>query len=511
MLKLVDLANRPDFQAGALHVSPALRQVDGPGGRATLEPIVMKVFLLLLEARGSVVTRDELFANAWGGVFVGDDSLNRAIARVRKIAAETAPGLFEIETIPRTGYRVTGKVLEFLERKPSSEIDSLAVASHVSRRALLGSSVAAAAALGGAGLWWVQARRSDGDFERLMQEGNDALRLDQPASAHFFQQATAIEPRNAKAWGLLAYSLASGASRTSTVTDETATAAERAGRKALQIDRNESNALLALTLIQSDALDWLGREERYRHILAIDPQNPRVMRGLGQLLHSVGRCRESLALVERALVLEPLAPDHWVRKALRLWILGRITEADFVIDRAMQFWPSHKFVRLGRLMIYAFTGRANAALAMVNDEARSPTFVTAAAVPVWRASLAALETRSPAAVAAARTANVEQSAGSPQIAAWAILTLSALGELDAAFDVANGFLLDRGSVIVRPRPDRKLPRINSAGWRNTYGLFTPPTRAMRLDPRFKGLCDGLGLTDYWRERGVGPDLFLIRP
>ena len=71
----------------------------------------MKVFLLLLDAGGSVVTRDELFDSVWGGVFVGDDSLNRAIARVRKIAAETAPGLFEIETIPRTGYRLIREIL----------------------------------------------------------------------------------------------------------------------------------------------------------------------------------------------------------------------------------------------------------------------------------------------------------------------------------------------------------------------------------------------------------------
>src|SRR3954447_10004173 len=110
MLKLADLASRADFNAGPLHVSPARRQVEGPAGSASLEPIVMKVFLLLLDAGGNVVTRDDLFGNAWGGVFVGDDSLNRAIARVRKIAAETAPGLFEIETIPRTGYRLIGEL-----------------------------------------------------------------------------------------------------------------------------------------------------------------------------------------------------------------------------------------------------------------------------------------------------------------------------------------------------------------------------------------------------------------
>ena len=70
----------------------------------------MKEFLLLLDSGGSVITRDELFGSAWGGAFVGDDSLNRAIGQVRKVAAETASGLFEIETVPRTGYRLMGPI-----------------------------------------------------------------------------------------------------------------------------------------------------------------------------------------------------------------------------------------------------------------------------------------------------------------------------------------------------------------------------------------------------------------
>jgi hypothetical protein len=45
-------------------------------------------------------------------------------------------------------------------------------------------------------------------------------------------------------------------------------------------------------------------------------------------------------------------------------------------------------------------------------------------------------------------------------------------------------------------------------WRNTLGLFTPPAKAMRLDARFGPLCDGLGLTEYWRARS-GPDAFLV--
>ena len=108
MLKLTDLAERPDFSFGTLLVSPSRRFVVGPNGEAHLEPLVMQVFLRLLEAPGVVVTRNELFDECWGGIHVGDDSLNRVVAGVRRVLAETAADRFKLETIPRTGYRLIG-------------------------------------------------------------------------------------------------------------------------------------------------------------------------------------------------------------------------------------------------------------------------------------------------------------------------------------------------------------------------------------------------------------------
>src|SRR3954452_24708488 len=168
MLKLADLAGRADFNVGPLHVSPSRRLIEGPVGSTHVQPIVMKVFLLLLDARGSVVTRDELFGNAWGGVFVGDDSLNRAIARVRKIASETAPGLFEIETIPRTGYRLTGEIVRSLDHAPRETVGIW------SRRGLIAGGAAAAAITGSAGLWWARSR-SDPRFDAVMARGDEAF------------------------------------------------------------------------------------------------------------------------------------------------------------------------------------------------------------------------------------------------------------------------------------------------------------------------------------------------
>jgi TolB-like protein/DNA-binding winged helix-turn-helix (wHTH) protein/Flp pilus assembly protein TadD len=100
------LAERANFRVGEVIVSPSTRTIRGPAGSCDVEPRVMQVLVTLADAAGSVVTRETLFRRCWGGVYVGDDSLNRAIAGVRRVASEVADGSFKIETIPRTGYRL---------------------------------------------------------------------------------------------------------------------------------------------------------------------------------------------------------------------------------------------------------------------------------------------------------------------------------------------------------------------------------------------------------------------
>ncbi|MFL5571352.1 MAG: tetratricopeptide repeat protein [Gemmatimonadaceae bacterium] len=106
MLKLADLALRGDFSLGPLRVSPALRLVKGPAGEIHVEPLTMQVFLVLADAKGQVVTRNHLYDECWGGVHVGDYSLNRVITMVRRIAVAAGRDAFTIESIPRTGYRL---------------------------------------------------------------------------------------------------------------------------------------------------------------------------------------------------------------------------------------------------------------------------------------------------------------------------------------------------------------------------------------------------------------------
>lgn len=507
MLKLSDLAQRVDFRLGPLSISPSRRHVEGPAGQAHVEPLVMQVFLLLLHARGKVVTRAELFDQVWGGVIVGDDSLNRAIAGVRRIAADTAPGLFEIETVPRTGYRLTGEIQSHQQALDSIETGQSDRDSGISRRALVGGGMAAVAAAGGLALWYVDAHQ-DREFDELMALGEQALDFGSPGSnaARYFQRAAAMRPGNAKAQGLFAYSRAMRSDNAEPGGLGTALQeAESASRAALAIDPDEPNALVAQTIIQGATLDFAATEDRLRAVLAIEPANLRAMRRLWGLLQCVGRSRDALALIERAIALKPLAAGNNYPWAQLLWILGRTAEADRVIDKAMQRWPSHHFVRFARFSIFAYTDRPRAALAMLETKETTPQNFSPAAINLWRVSLAALDRRSPESIAAALNASIEAAKRDPSLASQAASVMSALGEIDAAFEIAETHFAIRSPSNLYPQSVVTRPPARSTAWRFAPWLFTPPTAPMRSDPRFKTICDEIGLTDYWSKRGIKPD------
>jgi TolB-like protein/DNA-binding winged helix-turn-helix (wHTH) protein/tetratricopeptide (TPR) repeat protein len=100
----INLAETPDFDLGALRVSPARRRVSMSGQCRELEPKVAQVLIALASASPAVVSRDNLIEQCWDGRIVGDDALNRCILALRHLAKEYSPEPFAIETVPRIGY-----------------------------------------------------------------------------------------------------------------------------------------------------------------------------------------------------------------------------------------------------------------------------------------------------------------------------------------------------------------------------------------------------------------------
>lgn len=67
----------------------------------------MQVLVVLAGAEGVVVSRHELMQRCWDGRAVGDDAINRCIAKVRALAKSDPAPSFSIETIRGVGYRLT--------------------------------------------------------------------------------------------------------------------------------------------------------------------------------------------------------------------------------------------------------------------------------------------------------------------------------------------------------------------------------------------------------------------
>lgn len=495
---------------GEVEVIPSTRALVGPASTVKLEPRVLQVLLELVAAPGEVVTRTWLFERCWNGVPVGDDSLNRAVFELRQ-ALRSVGGRSTIETIPRTGYRLTdagapeaGEVTV----PPSGPSPTMG------RRRLLGGALALAGVAGAAGLWLGRpaARRSE-RVASLIERGDLVRRNDLPDAAEqgigFYRAALALAPDDAGIRGRLALALVAVAEYADGRGEARAVAeASDAIAHALAIDPQQPEALVARAALPPHYGNWLPTEQALRHVLAIAPGNEAAGEMLSILLMEVGRVGEGGAIIDRLVRAQPLSPAYNYRHVYQLWARGRLAEADRVADQSLQLWPRHSGVWLARFWIFATTGRAAAALAMLDDADRPDLAPPLRAV--LAASARALLSGRPADVLAATTANIAAARTGPFGVVNATLTLPPLGETDAAFEINRGYLARTGPLIGALRRPAGQIAFNQQNRRKTQSLWMPPASPIRTDPRFPELCEAIGLAAYWRRAGHGPDT-LDRP
>jgi DNA-binding winged helix-turn-helix (wHTH) protein/tetratricopeptide (TPR) repeat protein len=105
LTKKVELAAEPVLELGGISIDPVSREATFGGQRERLQPQNLKVLILLARRKGQVVTRDDIVECCWDARFVGDDVINRSISTLRQFARRA--GGFDIETVPRAGYRLT--------------------------------------------------------------------------------------------------------------------------------------------------------------------------------------------------------------------------------------------------------------------------------------------------------------------------------------------------------------------------------------------------------------------
>jgi DNA-binding winged helix-turn-helix (wHTH) protein len=513
----IRLSREPPFQLGAVEVHPATRQVLRNGDCETLEPRVMQVLVAFAQAEGAILGHDELIDRCWDGRIVGDNAIHRTISKLRDLGLNFGGGAFVIETITKVGYRMsvcgagTSHKLRIVEPVGSPPIRNTEWGS---RRAVLGAGVlASVAGASGVGYYLLRSDPLDARVADLIARSDQAIRNALPDSEEqgvgFLEEAVALRPDSKLAWGRLALARSIVAEHAPPGQRAAAVAATQdAARRALELDRRQSDALSALALLPPYYGDWFAAERRMNSVLSVDPECLPIRDARCFMHVAVGRGREGSA--DRLVIAarEPLHAGYQYKLVYSYWILGDIGAADRAADRALQLWPKHPGVWLSRLWTLAFTGRAARALAHLQDESGRPDF------PPWmfdmfRVSIVALMTRRSADVATAVDSVLSQLSKGPSHAIGAVMILNGLGEIDRAFDVASAYLLERGPLMASVRWREGEVSINDSRRRKTSMLFVPVAAAMRADPRFNKLTADIGLRSYWERAGVLPDFMKV--
>jgi DNA-binding winged helix-turn-helix (wHTH) protein/Tol biopolymer transport system component len=111
------------------------RELRKRGIRIKLQDQPFQVLTALLERPREVVTRDELYHRMWpDGTYVDfDQSLNKAVNKLRDALTDSADRPRYIETLPRRGYRFIGLV-EPVDKEPSGKIERVSVQKSSTRR-----------------------------------------------------------------------------------------------------------------------------------------------------------------------------------------------------------------------------------------------------------------------------------------------------------------------------------------------------------------------------------------
>jgi DNA-binding winged helix-turn-helix (wHTH) protein/tetratricopeptide (TPR) repeat protein len=489
----IELAHEAPFRIGAVEIRPATREIISGDRAEILEPRVMQVLVALHRAAGAVVSKSDLIQLCWEGRIVGEDAINRVLSRLRHDAEDKAGGAFRVETITRVGYRLVAA------DAPSGHG---VAAPTVSRRRALAIAGSAAAVLGGSAVAWKLLEGPDipPEAARLHEEGWNALlegTVDQNANAAGkFRNAVEIAPDVAKLWGSLALAYQLQAQSSPGVQSQSLREkGEAAARRAFAIDPNDPDAIASGVMAMSWYRHWFEFERACRAALARAPHHGGINFALSSVLAQVGRLRDSLPYIERAVEKMPSAPRFQMTYATALWDLDRIEEAGAAFEKAFRLWPRHYAIWFTRYYFLTYSGRPQEALAMIADEATRPT-----GIPDWNFDVTALQAKAiadpqPATIDKASAAVLDFAKRGVGLAESAIRFFAAVNRMDDLFRVFDGYYFDRGFTLGEARYSKEQGIYAPRRQRHTFLLFVPRLANARRDPRFAPMLSELGLED----------------
>jgi len=492
------LAHELPFTIGGLRVHPSTSQVESNGRRETLEPRVMQVFVALGRARGGIVTRDELIDWCWEGRVVGEDAINRAISRLRQVAADIGGGTFGVETITKVGYRLVQESFDAQPAKAGGEETSKSF----DRRHAVAALGAAVVGTGVLGAVWLKPWRHRPDTEavELVRLGDLAQRASRPDQTRqavtYFERAVRVDPNYGAGWGALALSYTHSLDGFSEAQLASLPGRIRsAASRALELDPDNADAQLALACIKPYFRNWSELEPELKRIRDQYPEHWLANGRLAILYYQVGRLIEGAELHLGVIGRDPTIPGPYAFAAMALSKSGRIQDADALLKEASDRWPANPFIWYARYDHLLFSGRPASATALIMDPEARPSGMNDSEVqPLLRLARAVESLRAADRDIAVRD-QIDAAKVDVRSIAFAAPVFALLGRPDLTFASLDRYLLNRG-MFGSPSPIGPYTR------RYTDNLYGPAMQFLRNDPRLAELTKAIRLDAYWRRAGM---------
>jgi len=179
----------------------------------------------------------------------------------------------------------------------------------------------------------------------------------------YYRQAVAIDPEFALAWACLARAYADQAAYAWAPAAEAFERAKGAAERSLQInaDQAEGHAVLGLCRLVNDR-NWRGAEASFRRALELAPSNVLVLRHSAILAACLGRNDESIALLQRAVTLDPLSVPVQRLLGQRCLYAGKLADAEAALKKTLELNPRGGFTHYWLGMWHLASARRDQAL-----------------------------------------------------------------------------------------------------------------------------------------------------